>query len=269
MKVKIFITSIKYFSVIDKLPKYIQPLGLGKEYFPNNWLTENKGDNIKKLNKYYGELTGFYWVWKNLIENFGQEDFIGFCHYRKLWMNFLGEKKFLSYKSIQDCLLNENNKLFAKNDVFQVQPIIFKRKNLLEDFFTVHKINLMIESLNFLEEPIKTDFYNYLNKKTLYPLNMFIVKKDLFVEYCTVLFPWLEKCYDYCYKNDLLKDYNIRLPAFLAERFTSFWFNKFKNKSDLSYARLGNFFLSNNINKYINPLKIPFTSKIYPTIHRY
>ena len=98
---------------------------------------------------------------------------------------------------------------------------------------------------------------------------MFFVNKDLFVEYCSVVFPWLEKCYDYCYKNDLLKDYNIRLPAFLAERFTSFWFNKFKNKSDLSYARLGNFFLSNNINKYINPLKIPFTSKIYPTIHRY
>ena len=65
---------------------------------------------------------------------------------------------------------------------------------------------------------------------------MFIVKKDLFVEYCTVLFPWLEKCYDYCYKNDLLKDYNIRLPAFLAERFT---FGSINLRTNLIYLMQG------------------------------
>ena len=40
-------------------------------------------------------------------------------------------------------------------------------------------------------------------------------------------------------------------------------------KKHLSYARLGNFMLSNNINKFINPTKIPFTFRMYPTFHDY
>ena len=98
---------------------------------------------------------------------------------------------------------------------------------------------------------------------------MFITKKSFFVEYCNIIFPWLDECFKYCEKNNLLSSYNTRLPAFLAERFTSFWFSQQQNKTSLSYARLGNFFLSNNLNKYINPLKVPFTSRMYPTIHRY
>ena len=98
---------------------------------------------------------------------------------------------------------------------------------------------------------------------------MFIAKKSHFIEYCNVIFPWLEKCMNYCQEKKLLYSYNTRLPAFLAERFTSFWFSQYQKKENLSYARLGSFFLSNKLNLYINPLKIPFTSRMYPTIHKY
>ncbi len=62
---KIFCTAIKYYRIIDKLPKNILPLGLGKADYPSHWLTEKKGDNINHLNKYFGEATGIYWIWKN------------------------------------------------------------------------------------------------------------------------------------------------------------------------------------------------------------
>lgn len=270
MKIKIYSTSIKYYSILNKLPNYIQPIGLGDNIFPSNWLNENSGDTIKNLNKYYGELTGFYWVWKNLLKNFGENDFIGFCHYRKLWLNYLGYKKKFSHKSIHNILLKEDDRIFLESNVIQVQPIIFRNRNLLEDFSIIHRNNILEESLEFLRDDLKINFYNHLKKNTLYPLNMFIVKKKLFNEYCSIIFPWLEKCFELCLKRDLLKDYNIRLPAFMAERFTSYWFSRFNEKKIcLSYARLGNFFLSNKINNLINPLKIPFTSKIYPTIHKY
>ena len=270
MKIQIFSTTIKYYSILNKLPDFIKPIGLGDDIFPSNWLNENEGDNIKHLNKYYGELTGFYWVWKNLLKDFGENDFVGFCHYRKLWLNNLDHKKKFSYKSIYNILLKENNRIFLELDVIQVQPIIFKNRNLLEDFAIIHGNNILDNSLEFLEKNLRIDFNNYLKKNTLYPLNMFIVKKKLFDEYCSIIFPWLEKCFKLCLKNDLLKGYNLRLPAFLAERFTSYWFSRFNEKRIcLSYARLGNFFLSNKINNFINPLKIPFTSKIYPTIHKY
>ena len=93
MKIKIFCTSIHPYSLLNKLPNYIIPIGLGNMNFPSGWLTEKKGENIRDLNIFYGELTGFYWVWKNLIDEFNENDFIGFCHYRKLWLNYLRDKK--------------------------------------------------------------------------------------------------------------------------------------------------------------------------------
>ena len=269
MKIKIFCTSIEPYLLLNKLPNYIQPLGLGEKKFPSNWFNEKKGENIKNLNKYYGELTGFFWVWKNLSEQFKNNDYLGFCHYRKLWLNYLKSHKSFSINSIYTDLFNPQDHTFKYIDAIQVQPIIFNKKNLLEDFLLVHKSKMLIKSIDFLEQPIRNNFLDHLSQNILYPLNMFIVKKKYFIQYCNIIFPWLYKCYEECVKKNFLIQYNARLPAFLAERFTSFWFKQYSDKKLLSYARIGNFFLSEKINKFINPLKIPFTSKMYPTIHNY
>ena len=108
-----------------------------------------------------------------------------------------------------------------------------------------------------------------MNGQLLFPHNMFITKAKHFEEYCEVIFPWLEKCMNYCHEKKICNDYNMRMPAFLAERFTSFWFNRFKKRSLLSYARLGKFHLSNNINSFINTTKLPFTFSQYPSIHNF
>ena len=89
MKVKIFCVSVIYRKIIDHLPKNIIPLGLGQNSFPDNWLDEKKGKNISHLNKYYGEHSGIYWVWQNYMNDFEDNDWIGFSHYRKLWLNGL------------------------------------------------------------------------------------------------------------------------------------------------------------------------------------
>jgi hypothetical protein len=267
---EIYCTSIKYYNIIDKLPAYIKPLGLGANTFPKHWLVDNIGDNISHLNKHYGELTGIYWIWKNNIKNLSNNDLIGNCHYRKLWLNnkFVNKQK-KTFESLYQNLLSEKNEHLDNCDSLQVQPIKFKSKNLLEDFKEIHKCQALLECLDFLDNENKEKFRQHLNGHILFPLNMFITKVIFFREYCEIIFPWLEKCLNYCRLNNLLKDYNIRLPAFLAERFTSYWFSQYNIKNDLSYARLGNFFLSNNINKIINPIKLPFTFKMYPTIHNY
>ena len=87
--------------------------------------------------------------------------------------------------------------------------------------------------LIYFDPPYNTgrDFYNFNDKFNSYE------------EYCEFIFPWLKKCMDYCNEKKICHGYNSRMPAFLAERFTSFWFNAFKKRSLLSYARLGNFHL--------------------------
>ncbi len=266
---KIFCTSIDYYKVIDKFPNNIIPLGLGKNTFPSNWLDEKIGKNISELNSYYGELTGIYWIWKNKISDMRKDDLIGNCHYRKLWLeNLYIKKKKFTYTSLYSNLLNQSE-LLGNIDSVQVQPIEFKDKNLFTDFREIHKVDILEYCANFLEEDNKNLFLKHMSSNILYPLNMFITKVEFFEKYCELIFPWLEKCLNLCIKKNLCKDYNERLPAFLAERFTSYWFSQFKKRKILSYARLGKIFLSNRLNNFVSPIKFPFTFRMYPTTHRY
>ncbi len=266
----IFCTTIHYFNVLDKLPSYIKPLGLGNNNYPKHWLNEKNGENISKLNKYYGETSGFYWIWKNKLKDKEKNDWIGSCHYRKLWLNdTYNQKQKLSLKSLYSNLLSINNPIFNECESVQVQPTILKRETLLEQFDTVHKNKVLENCINFLQTDERNKFKKYLNGNTISGLNMFITKVHFFEKYCENLFPWLDECLNYCLSKNLCNGYNTRLPAFLAERYTSYWFSQNTKSKYLSYARLGNFMLSNNINRFINPTKIPFTFRMYPTIHDY
>ena len=268
MQTKIYCTSIDYYNTLDKLPNYIIPLGLGPNSFPSNWIDEKKGRNKSHLNKYFGEITGLYWIWKNQLSDMSKNDMIGICHYRKLWLDDIYKKKQkYSFSNLYSKLLKINS--LSNYDSIQVQPIVFKNRTLIEDFKIIHGTNILEETLDYLDSQHKKNFIKHLNQNIFYPLNMFIKKVNLFDEYCKILFPWMEKCLELCLKKDLCKGYNTRLPAFLAERFTSYWFSQFENKTQLSYARLGRFFLSNKLNIFMNPIKLPFTFRMYPTIHYY
>lgn len=265
----IYCTTIKYYSIMERFPNYIKPLGLGDGQYPKNWLTENSGENISNLNKFYAELTGFFWIWKNKLSQLNNDDLIGNCHYRVLWLNELKNKKTkFTTANLYDNFLKEDNKILKNIDVIQVQPILYS-KNLLQDFKDVHNCDALSESLKFLPVTLANNFFDYLKGNILFPHNMFITKKTFFIDYCEIIFPWLEKCLIYCQKKNLCKGYNFRLPAFLAERFTSFWFSRFKNRELLSYARLGKFHLSNKINYFLNTSKIPGTYYQFPTIHKF
>ena len=97
---KIYCFTIKNYKILEKLPKHILPLGLGNNQFPNNFLNEKQGANISNLNKYYGEASGLYWIWKNEIKNMNKNNWIGSCNYRKLWLDKCYNKKILNIKFI-------------------------------------------------------------------------------------------------------------------------------------------------------------------------
>ena len=72
-KVILYCLSYKHYDLVDKLPDYIKPLGLGNEKYPDHWLKDSVGQNISSLNKYYGQYTGIYWIWKNKLITSGLE----------------------------------------------------------------------------------------------------------------------------------------------------------------------------------------------------
>jgi hypothetical protein len=243
---------------------------LGHNNFPDYWIRENIGDNLIDLNPYYAEFSMFYWIWKNKLNEMQENDFIGTCQHRRLWLNnlFVKKQKF-NFTSLYSNLLKNDNEIFLKNDLVHLDGINFKNKNLYDDFCEIHNKNFLDNSISLLPKNEAIEFRKYLNNKKIYPMNMFITKVKYFDEYCSLIFPWLEKCFKYGLQNNLYIGYNKRLIAFLMERFSSYWFDRFQRKALLSHARLGSFHLSNNMNSLISTIKLPLTFWQYPTISRY
>ncbi|MDD6812611.1 MAG: DUF4422 domain-containing protein [Lachnospiraceae bacterium] len=72
---------------------------------------DNTGDNISSKNCFYGELTGVYWVWKNVRTT----DYVGICHYRRYFCTEEGrifnEKDYLSILKDYDIIASKKLKL--------------------------------------------------------------------------------------------------------------------------------------------------------------
>ena len=269
MKLKIFCTSINHYDVLEKLPSNIIPFGLGNNEFPTHWLDEKKGENISHLNKFFGETTRIYWIWKNYMNNFEENDWIGFCQYRRLWLNKIFSSNEDNFSSLYSNLIKSENSIFTSSESILLEPTIFSNQNLFSQFDSIYGANILNTCASFVKDKDKDDFEIFLSSNKFSICNMFITKPSIFKLYCDDMFSFIFQCYNYCLKENLLFNKNLRLPIFMVERFTSFWFEKYSKKNYLSFARLGKFFLSDNINKLINPLKLPFTFKMYPTIHKY
>tara|TARA_B100001741_G_scaffold265271_1_gene230618 strand:+ start:566 stop:1381 length:816 start_codon:yes stop_codon:yes gene_type:complete len=269
-EISIYCCTIENCKILEKLPSYITPVGLGNKTFPKYWEIEKNGENISKLNSYYAELTMYYWMWKNKFKKYEKNDFIGTCKHDLLWLDKLYTKKQkVVFSNLYQNLLSVNNEAFKNKDIIVPQEIIYTNKTLFEDFKICHGENLMNEAIKFLPIEERKPFEKHLKQNSLYMGLMFITKKKYFEEYCELIFPWVDKCYNYCLQMNLLNGYNIRLPVFLAERFSSYWMSKFSNKKKLSFARLGKFHISNKLNYFLNTTKLPLTFYQYPTLYKY
>ena len=117
--------------VLENIKKlnYI-PVGLGEHTTSKGWLKDNTGDNISHKNKFYSELTFYYWLWKNKFYEISDNEWVGFCQYRRHWKknrNLIDEnyviqqevlreipKEWLNYECILPTPLNIQGLKFMK-----------------------------------------------------------------------------------------------------------------------------------------------------------
>ena len=230
------------------------PVGLGEKLFNNDWLTDKSGKNISKKNKNYGEYTYHYWIWKNYLEKLDNNQWIGFCQYRKFWSLNHHKTEDININSINNKVLKNIPAEFEKYDsilglpmfVNQLRPMKFlktglkifikkpylilnkMKRNLNFHFDWMHGENNLNKAINLLDEENKNDFRKFVNTEVSFnPHNMFICKsKVMLKKYYEALFPWLEKC-EKIFGFESLEGYGkIRIYGFLAERFMSYWFKK-------------------------------------------
>lgn len=164
---------------------------------------DNIGDNISLENKYYGELTGLYWVWKN--QNIDDDDMVGFCHFNKA----LDISETKAYK-----LLFGNNKYdFLVADHTYITP--HRQKDEL----------LAITTILSQDYPEYYQIWKNLYKddgsgNECNAAQLFITKGKYFNEYCNFLFDVLKKMRKIIGDKDGTP-YDTRYCAFMGERLLS------------------------------------------------
>ncbi len=231
------------------------PVGLGKNIKSNDFLKDNTKTNISNKNPNYGEYTFHYWLWKNNIDQLN-DNWIGFCQYRKFWIKNRKDEEIKSFKELKNILLGhipreyENydsilgeelyvnqfrfSKFIKHNFLTMIKkPTLFfdkNKRNLRFHFNMMHGAGNLSKAIMLLDDSEKKDFELFLdNSVSFNPHNMFICKsKKILKNYYDSLFPWLERCEkEFGFE---LTGYGLkRIYGFLAERYMSYWFQKYTN----------------------------------------
>ena len=237
-KVKILVTYKGRHKIIES--DIFTPIQTGRaiadEVF-DEMIGDDTGDNISHLNSYYCEMSAIYWAWKN-YEQLGNPDYIGFIHYRRHLL-FNPKIKFsnelIQYKAISgDYLKNSVSEheigSYLKNYDVLAGPLHKFRSNIEVEYADKH----FSKDFSIMEEIVKKshpDYYNAFLKckkrKTGYFLNMFVMPKQMFFEYCEFMFSVLAECVDQ-FKMDGYNEYQRRL--FVSERLTNVFLEKKKEE---------------------------------------
>lgn len=162
---------------------------------------DDEGENISDKNQYYSELTGLYWAYKNL-----KADYIGLCHYHR-------------YFDLKNVVVEDHNIILPK-----------KRHYYIETIYNQFKHAHGSKGLDVAREIIEKDYHEYLDYYDKHMLetsehncNMFIMKYDIFIDYCAFLFDILFKIEDKLGNVD-------RLYGYISERLLDVYIDKNRYK---------------------------------------
>lgn len=171
MDTKIIVTTHKEYPIMDN-DKYL-PVFVGAEISDLNlpYQRDDEGENISNKNQYYSELTGLYWAYKNL-----KADYIGLCHYHR-------------YFDLNNITIDDYQIILPK-----------KRNYFIETIYNQYRHAHGSEGLDAARTIIDNDHHEYLehfdkhmSETSGHNCNMFIMKYDIFVNYCNFLFDILFK----------------------------------------------------------------------------
>jgi len=197
---------------------------------------DNTGDNISTMNPYFCELTGMYWMWRNL-----KADYLGLAHYRRhfCFRKKRGiDKEDGKWKSVLNS--KEAQMLCRQFDV--VVPA--KRHYMIETLDSHYAHTHYKEHLEKTREIIKERYPQYLDsydrvlKRTSgYMFNMFLMRSDLVDEYCQFLFDVLFELDKKVDRSDY-SSFQARYPGRIGEVLFNVWLDKESGEKGLKIKEI-------------------------------
>ncbi len=173
--IKIYTMTHKKFEVpVDTM---YSPLHVGRASSSElGYQGDDTGDSISDLNCYYSELTGLYWIWKNVKDI----DYVGTCHYRRYLINakeqILTREEYEVLLSHYDLVTTKRVKLnYSYHDAFSTNH-------------NIEVLNATAEVINEMYPQIYPIYERLVNERETYFGNMLVTSKTLFDRYAKWLF---------------------------------------------------------------------------------
>ena len=244
--------SIKIYIAMHK-PAYIpqhrllKPLQIGTalhEPLPD-MLHDNIGVHISDKNPCYCELTGQYWVWKNQ-----QADYVGFYHYRRYFTFQQQRRPYCIYNFPDEATLARMGYGPGPMEQFirQYDIIAPRTENMHETawdnyrrapYHFIEDLQLAAQLVRQRHPAYRPALEQYLNGTELYLKNMYIMRGELFQQYCSWLFPLLA-AFD---RQNNWQKYGshpaaLRVDGYLAERLFGIWYTHLKQQGQVHSCEL-------------------------------
>lgn len=168
------------------------PIWVGeRSAMPQGFTFHGDGDGIADKNEAYCELTGLYWVWKN-----SDAAIKGLAHYRRI----LARRR---TKSLDDVLgADEIKRLLADADALvpakQLYPWTTIEKHYINSkkgYEQIHSDDMtaLREAMRQIHPSFSAALDETLEGRGCHLLNIMTMRADLFDEYCSWLFPLLQR----------------------------------------------------------------------------
>lgn len=202
-----------------KLPAWVVPIQVGA-FFTDADICKVKdcmGENISERNGNYSECTAVYWMWKNAP----RVDYIGLCHYRRLF-----------------ALSNEEIKGIAAQgvDVLLTSPSFVMET--VETFFSAlvpkSDMQVMMGAIRRVCPEYLFSAEHFLTGRFYPPCNLFVMRYEIFKEYGAFVFAVtfeIERVYDEAgiYRKD-------RYMGFIMECLLGIFVMKHKDRLKVAYT---------------------------------
>ncbi len=210
MDTRIYVITHKKCSLPEEEGYY--PLQVGASMHEDlGFEKDNTGDNISEKNDSYCELTGMYWIWKNITC-----DNVGICHYRRYYSDENASR--ILHK-------HEFEELLKNYDVLTAWSILTPVP-LYPHFTITHRSPGMALCRREIEEyspEYLEAFDRCMQGKLMTGGNMIVAKKAIFDEYCEWLFHILFRVEKEIHPELITDSYQKRIMGFLGERLMRVW----------------------------------------------
>jgi hypothetical protein len=154
---------------------------------------DDTGGNISKENRYWSEITGLYWAWKNIEKT----EFVGLCSYRRFFnlkasnmpIELQGSKN--AGQHVRDINYEILDDVFKQSDV--VLPVSYSYAWSIRRVCSMNYKDKDFSALKEMIKEVQPEYlgtYNNMMYKSnkMIGHNMFIMKWDDFQNYCEWVF---------------------------------------------------------------------------------